>query len=341
VRVGLSLGIGRREPIARVPRLAALVEESGFDRLWFVDYQLPMKDTVVAMTLAATTTSRIELGPGVANPQTRHLSVLANAMSAIHEFSGGRAIAGIGSGHTSVYGVGLKPSKVAETEAAVIALKRLLAGEEVSTDGKPYRLHTVSHQPPPRVALAATHQRMLRVAGRCADAVVLMGAADVDLTRWQLNRVQEGLDEAGRAREDIDIEIWFALSVGDDDGVVKDIKAWAAAQSRVLNRWKGELPSPLSEFAAEMDHADRAYELSDHLAVNGANASLISDELAARVAVAGTAETCAARVHELVDLGLDGVTITLLSGGREERIRRMSEELLPLLRTEAQSAAQV
>src|SRR5690348_14309648 len=99
--VGLSLGVSAREPLSRVSELAAQIEASGFDRLWFVDYHLVMKDTVVAMTLAATATKRIQIGPGVANPRTRHLSVLANAMNAINEISRGRALLGVGTGHTS------------------------------------------------------------------------------------------------------------------------------------------------------------------------------------------------------------------------------------------------
>ena len=333
MKVSLSYAVSGREPIKRATRIAALVEEFGFDGLWFVDYQLPMKDTFVAMTLAATATSRITLGPGVANPRTRHLSVLANGMSAINELSDGRAIVGLGGGHTSVYGVGLSPAGVAETKTAVSNLRLLLRGQDVDTDGKQYRLRTVSPEvPPPPVWMAATQMHMLRAAGRAADGVILMGAADTGMTQWQLDRIHEGLDEAGRSRGDINIELWVALSVGDDDTATKDIKAWAAAEARVLNRWKGELPSGLTDYAEEFRRADTQYVLSDHLAVGGQNAALISDELALRLAIAGTAETCAARLRELVELGLDGVTVTLLSGGREQRIRRLGEELLPLLR---------
>ena len=336
MRVGLTSGISPREPMTRVPEIARLVEDSGFDRLWYVDYQLPMKDSIVAMTLAAQATSRIKVGPGVANPVTRHVSVLANAMSAINELSEGRAMIGIGGGHTSVYGVGLKPYGAKAMERVVQTLKHLVAGEEVESEtGKRYQLHTVSHQPPPPICMAATQEQMLRVAGRVADAVILMGAADISMTQWQLDQIYIGLEEAGRSRDDIDIESWFALSMGDPEKTVPDIKAWAAAQSRVLNRWKGELPSGLAKYREQMARADEEYVLSQHLVVGGQNAELISDELALRLAVAGEPETCASRIRELVKLGLDGVTITLLSGGREERIKALSSQLLPLLDVEA------
>ena len=331
MRVALSSGVGSREPLTRVPTLAAAIERAGFDRLWYVDFQLPMKDSVVAMTLAATATSRIQIGPGVANARTRHISVLANAMNAINELTSGRAILGLGTGHTAVYGVGLSPTTIDETRAAVLDLRRLLAGEEVIGNGKTYSLKTGSDQPPP-ILLAATHRRMLELAGEIADGVVLMGAADVEMTQWQLERIAVGADRAGRSMSDIDIELWMALSLGDDDRVVADVKAWAAAQARVLNRWKGTLPGDLERFREELHRADAQYVLSRHLSVGGPNADLVSDELALRLAIAGDATTCTSRLRELSALGLSGVTITLLSGGREERIRRLGEELLPRLK---------
>jgi 5,10-methylenetetrahydromethanopterin reductase len=332
MRLGLSYGVGRREPLERVPRIAQLVEEAGFDRLWFVDYQLPMKDSIIAMTLAASATRTLKLGPGVANPRSRHVSILANAMTGINEITKGRALVGIGSGHTGVYGVGLKPTNLLETEIAIRALKALVAGDEADAEsgGRRYRLHTITELPTPPVFAAATHEKMLRLAGREADGVILRGAADTEMTRWQLDRIEEGLAESGRNREHFDVELWFALSVGDDESAVADVKAWAAAQARVLNRWPGELPA-LREFADEMARADGEYELSEHLSVKGKNADLVSDELAGRLAVAGDARTCADRILELADLGVDGFTFSLLSGGREQRIRRLAEELIPAL----------
>jgi 5,10-methylenetetrahydromethanopterin reductase len=173
---------------------------------------------------------------------------------------------------------------------------------------------------------------MLHLAGRLAEGVILMGAADGDFTRWQLDRIGEGLAAAGRRREEIDIELWTAVSVGPPASALRDIKAWAAAEARVLSRWQGPLPGGLGRFAAEFARAETEYTFGNHLSVAGRNGELISDELAGRLAVAGEPEACARRLRELANLGLDGITITLLSGGREQRLARMATELLPALR---------
>src|SRR5262249_34858172 len=80
--------------------------------------------------------------------------------------------------------------------------------------------------------------------------------------------------------------------------------------------------------------AEQAYTFSEHLSVHGQNGELISDELAARLAVAGEPTECARRLNDLAELGLDGVTLTLLSGGREGRLARMGAEVLPALRVQ-------
>ncbi|MGH3452350.1 MAG: LLM class flavin-dependent oxidoreductase, partial [Haloechinothrix sp.] len=142
-RFGLTYGVSSREPLTRAGELARHAEELGFARMWFVDVQLSMKDAYIAMALAAQATSAIHLGPGVSNPVTRHVSVTANGLSAVHELSHGRAMAGYGLGHTAVYPVGLKPAKLAPFEQDLQALRSLLAGNIVSTGNVSYELLTV------------------------------------------------------------------------------------------------------------------------------------------------------------------------------------------------------
>jgi len=48
---------------------------------------------------------------------------------------------------------------------------------------------------------------------------------------------------------------------------------------------------------------------------------VISDELAATLAIVGNVEECALRIREIVELGANRITISLLSGGRERRLQ--------------------
>ncbi len=96
--VGLSLGISPREPILHNVEVVPQAEALGFDSVWIADVQLSMKDCFTALTLCAVNTSTILLSTGVANPITRHPSVIANTFTALNEISNGRAIVGPGTG---------------------------------------------------------------------------------------------------------------------------------------------------------------------------------------------------------------------------------------------------
>lgn len=74
-RWGLSMGVSPREPLSRVSDLAAAAERLGFDAMWFIDFQLGMKDVYAAMYLAAVATENLSIGSAVTNLVTRHPTV--------------------------------------------------------------------------------------------------------------------------------------------------------------------------------------------------------------------------------------------------------------------------
>src|SRR4029077_15911021 len=98
--------------------------------MWDIDSQLAMKDAFAGLTVAAMNTRRIGLGTGGTNAVTRHPAVTANAIAAIGEISHGRAFLGMGAGDSALYGVGLKPQKVAEGEEAIKFFRAGLGGGE-------------------------------------------------------------------------------------------------------------------------------------------------------------------------------------------------------------------
>ncbi|MYJ30623.1 MAG: LLM class flavin-dependent oxidoreductase, partial [Acidimicrobiaceae bacterium] len=78
-RYGISLGVSPREPLSRTADLARAVDDRGFEALWYIDFQLGMKDVYAAMNLAALSTENVLIGAGVTNLVTRHPTVTANA----------------------------------------------------------------------------------------------------------------------------------------------------------------------------------------------------------------------------------------------------------------------
>lgn len=326
---GLSFGISAREPLLRIGDVARTAEDNGFNAAWVIDSQVAMKDVHVALTVAAMATKKLQLGTGVTNPLTRHITVTANAIAGVDEVSGGRALLGLGSGDSAVFPLGWKPSPIDDMRVFLKETRQLLHGEEITLQDRKIKLAGVTRPVP--IFVAASQPRMLSLAGEQADGVILLGAADVALTQWQLERIHQGARDAGRDPSKIFIDLWLGISMSKDRSqALEDVKAFATSQARWFSRWK-ELPPPLKPFADEFARAFSAYKFSDHLSRHAEHAHSVSDEFADYVALAGPAESCLARINELQSIKVDRITFTLLSGQRLERIKQLGTELLSKL----------
>jgi len=327
---GFMMGLSPREPIGRFGDLARTAEELGFGAAWLADSQLYTKDVHVGLALAAERTSRIKLGPGVTNPVTRHLTVTANAIAAIGEVSGGRAMLGLGAGDAAVFPLGIAPARIADLRRAIGALRSLLSGDQAELDGA--RVSVAAAKTPCPILVSASQPRMLELAGAEADGVILMGAADPALTRWQLERIADGAEGKGRSLADLDVDLWFTISMSDDrEQALDDVRPWAISQARWFSRWR-ELPEPLSPFADEFRRAAEAHDFGSHLARGADGRDSVSDEFVDWVGVAGNLEHCVAKIRPLIELGVDRITFALLPGGRHERLEGYGRELIPALK---------
>ena len=326
-RYGISLGVSPREPLSRTSELARAIDESGFDVLWYIDFQLGMKDVYAAMNLAALSTERVLIGAGVTNLVTRHPTVTANATVALDELSGGRAVLGLGAGWSAVLGAGGRPSKLGDLRAGIDGFRRLFTGEACELYGTRVRLATATRQIP--IYVAASQPAMLRLAGEICDGVVLMGAADPEFCSWQLDFIHEGLAASGRDREELTIDLFVTMSVGDDEaGAIEDIRAWATSQAATFHPWK-RMPPAWERFRPEFARAAKAYQLVDHLSLQARHRRIVSDDFARSVALVGDLDTCVHRLCRLWRLDIDRITFALLSGGREQRLAHLSGTVIP------------
>ena len=335
-RFGISRGVSPREPLAGVGDLARAVEDHGFDALWFIDHQLGMKDVYTAMTLAALATGRLEIGAGVTNLTTRHPTVTANATAALDEVSGGRALLGLGAGWVAVRSIGREPERLGAVRRGIEDFRRLFSGEEAELQGTRVRLATAARQVP--IYLAVSQPGMLRLAGETCDGAIVMGAADPEFCRWQLDFIYEGLERSGRAREELTIDLFVTMSVDDDEArAVSDVRAWATSQAATFQVWK-RIPPGWERFRSEFLRAQGSYEYEDHLSLRAGHKELVSQEFVQSVAIAGDRDSSIERLREVAALDFDRITFALLSGGRSRRLEQLATEVLPGLRPEGSRA---
>jgi 5,10-methylenetetrahydromethanopterin reductase len=324
------MGLSPREPIGRFGDLARAAEEAGFEAAWLADSQLYTKNVYVALTLAAERTHSIHIGPGVTNPVTRHPTVTASAMAGLAEVSGERAQLGIGSGDAAVFPLGLPAARIAVLRSAILEIRAIGRGKPIERDGRSVEVLTGGVSYP--ILLAASQPRMLRLAGEVADGVILMGAADPQLTRWQLEHVEAGAAAANRTLDDVTVDLWFTISLSDDrDRALADVRPWAVSQARWFHRWK-ELPGALQPWQDEFRVAAQAHNFGSHLS-RRADGPSVSDEFVDWIGVAGDLDRCVEKIRPLLDLKVDRITFALLPGGRLERLQRYGAELIPALRS--------
>jgi alkanesulfonate monooxygenase SsuD/methylene tetrahydromethanopterin reductase-like flavin-dependent oxidoreductase (luciferase family) len=161
LRLGVQLPEVERE--VRWPELRAIAraaEECGFDSVWLGDHMLyrgdgrPERgpwDVWTSLAALAASTERVTLGPLVASTAFHPPGLIARMAASIDEISGGRFTLGIGAGwnETEFRAFGIPFDRLASRfEESFEIVRRLLAGERVTFEGRFHRVEDVLLLPP-------------------------------------------------------------------------------------------------------------------------------------------------------------------------------------------------
>src|SRR5262245_63453443 len=174
----------------------ARAEELGWDVAFLPDSQLRRRDTYVLLAAAARATTRIVMGPLLANPVTRHPTVTASSIATVDELAPGRTLLGMGIADTAVRMAGLRPVRMAELEASTRLMRALLQGESVDV-GAARPAYLPHHRPVP-VWIAAGGPRTLRMAGSVADGVFIRVGTHAANIKRSVDEIRAGAEAAGR-----------------------------------------------------------------------------------------------------------------------------------------------
>lgn len=136
---GVDLACGL-PPGPQFADLAVLAEELGYSRVWVFESAPLWEDPFVHLALAMRRTTRIGFGTAVLIPQQRSVAAMASAIATVARISDGRFTACFGTGFTARLAVGQRPMTLKALAEYVNALRRLLAGETATVDGRPTRM---------------------------------------------------------------------------------------------------------------------------------------------------------------------------------------------------------
>ena len=162
---------------------ARRAEELGYAALYVTDHLGRQLAPTAALAAAAAVTDKLRIGPYVFANDFRHPLIVAREAATLDRLSGGRLDLGLGAGwKQSDYrqlGMPYDPPaiRIDRMIESFGIIRRLLAGEEVTHEGRFYRLERARvepapvQQPHPRIMLGGGGPRMLRFAAREAQIV--------------------------------------------------------------------------------------------------------------------------------------------------------------------------
>jgi 5,10-methylenetetrahydromethanopterin reductase len=294
---------------ADLPAFARRVEELGFDSLWLIEDCFLSGGLTMAATALAVTES-IGVGVGLLPAPVRNPAIAAMEIATLGRMHPGRFEATLGHGVAEwMEQIGALPARrLAALAETATAIRELLAGETVTTDGTHVKLSAVALEQPPRVAppvlIGTTGPQGLAVAGRHADGILLPEGSGPAFVEWAI-----GQTSATAALRCV-VYCWFSI---DDDPV--------CARRRLLpgvDRW------------LELDlfpHARRAAGATDPLAPSDPARLALVDA----ISVCGDHEMCADAVRRLASAGADTVVLAPPGDDLDGQLTRFAREVRPLL----------
>lgn len=317
-----------------IEQLAASAERYGYDMIGIADTPGNAMDPWVAAALVARLTSRTRVAICVTNLLSRQPAVSAAAIASLDEVSHGRALLGIGAGHSGTRNLGLRKSTAKELGEGVRFIKELIRGQPASLDGVAAHLPWVRRAPP--AFLAASHPKALETAGAAADGAFINFGLHADNIAESTATVARGIATAGRRPEEVEIWQIAALDCAEDGAAARDkVGAMLAFLAGYVigagDLAKRGVPEPLRKPLLELR---RRYSTRP----GDADIRLVRelglfDYLSRRLAICGTSEECLAQALAARDAGAERLMLTVsLAGDPVRTVELFGERVLPTLR---------
>src|SRR5271168_5513478 len=185
-KTALACTILPDSPPARLIEWSKAAEDAGFSGVFMTEAN---NDSLACSLALGLHTKRIMLGTAITNIYLRHPILLANEAAAVQEFTGGRFILGLGTGHregNSALGIdmGVPLTRMRET---VKSLRAMLEGGKTG----------------PRVGtklplyLAGVSRPMVKLAGEIGDGVIFNYFPPARV-KEAIGEIAEGAHKAGR-----------------------------------------------------------------------------------------------------------------------------------------------
>jgi alkanesulfonate monooxygenase SsuD/methylene tetrahydromethanopterin reductase-like flavin-dependent oxidoreductase (luciferase family) len=326
-------------PATEIGRIAAELEEAGWDGLALGEAHGLLPDPYVLLGVAAGATGKLLLGTSVAVP-LRHPLLAADAMATVHALSGGRTRFGIGRGDGAMKVLQREPMPVDQFENYLRAVQQYLRRDDVEFDGATSsmaRLDDIDPSlglPPPKVSVSATGPRTIAAAARWADAIDFSVGADIERLRACMSLAHDACETAGRDPAAMSFGCYVQVAVtdgGTDAG--EAVRGLVVTHRRFLGNFSSRaaavMDGVLTASRGGVERTGRPGELAFY-----PKEALPQDEVR-RFGIIGPLDHCAERLKQIVELDLADIYIGTRAVGvdlDEANALRIARELLGLVR---------
>ena len=301
--MGLGAFISVGKSLETALQRVELAERLGYESVYIT--HIAGRDSVTALMAYASRTQRVLLGTGVVPIYSRTPVAMAQSFATLDEFSGGRAIAGLGVSHRPVveawYGQSIdKP--LAEMRDYVGVLRAILRGEDPPATDKfrsSFRFLGYQARPELPIYLAGLAPGMLRLAGELGDGVVLWLCTPDYIRDVVVPNVAEGRAKAGKPLDGFDIVAAVPSAVTSEPQLARDT---------LRNELIPYFSLPFYRKMIELSGYEGDLAAFDRDGVTG-----ISDGFIAALAAIGSTEEATATVRRYIEAGATSPGIGTIS----------------------------
>ena len=267
-------------------------------------------------------------------------------------------VMGIGRGDSALAHLGRAPARLGWFEDYLVNLQAYLRGEQVDfentgipDDAAPLAeklglahgpaassIRWIGDGPKVPVEVAATGPKVIGIAARQADRVMLAVGADPKRVAWGIETARSAAAEAGRDPDTLRFGAYVNVVCCDDARVGRELGRASTGLFARFSVMYGEIAGPADEQQADVFHKlHDSYDMTAHGREGGQQTAALTDEFIDGYAIVGTPEHCAARLEALLDLGIEkfavaGPNFLAPSAPGREAAGRFTEDVLPRLR---------
>ncbi|MFQ5694174.1 MAG: LLM class flavin-dependent oxidoreductase [Nitrospinota bacterium] len=305
----VALYLQDAHPLREGMKIVQYAEDRGFEAVWQAESRL-VRECTIPLAAFAAATERIKVGPGVISMWTRNPAFIAQTFYTLDDLAPGRVLLGIGAWWEPLASkVGVKREKSLRVMREIVeVVRRLLRLENVTFEGEYVHVNDIQIDPiygadQPRnvpIYVGATGMKMMELAGEIGDGVLLNYLVSESYNAEAMKALAKGAAKAGRKVEDIDRPQLVVCSVDENREKALD------NARKMVTLYLGQQPHIMKASGVTQDVIDEVNQIvgwpADESKLLDAK-HLVTDEIVQRVAAAGSAEECRAKVRQYCESG--------------------------------------